>query len=79
MAKQSKVLSRYRLAMVLEDILTARYPAYLAIPREIEERAYVWAEYERGDDRQQVDDEVNKFVGGKIFFVKFGSEARDPI
>src|SRR5712691_1310692 len=37
-AKQSKVLARYRLAMALEGILTTNYPAYLPIPREIEEK-----------------------------------------
>src|SRR5690606_7703686 len=50
-AKHSKVLTRYRLAMALEDILTTDYPAYLEIPRHIEEKAYVWNEYARGDDR----------------------------
>lgn len=78
-AKHSKVLSRYRLAMALEGILTTNYPAYLAIPREIEEKAYVWAEYARGDDRELEGGEINKFVGGKMFFVKFGNGSRDPI
>lgn len=78
-AKHSKVLSRYRLAMALESILTTNYPAYLAIPGEIEEKAYIWTEYARGNDREKEDGEVNKFVGGKMFFVKFGSSPRDPI
>ena len=78
-AKHSKVLDRYRLAMVLEDTLTTGYPAYTPIPRELEERAYVWSEYARGDDRQLEGGEVNKFVAGKMFFVKFGAGSRDPI
>jgi len=78
-AKHSKVLSRYRLAMALEGILTTNYPAYVAIPRDIEEKAYIWSEYARGDDREMENREVNKFVGGKMFFVKFGSGPRDPI
>jgi hypothetical protein len=78
-AKGSKVLARYRLAMALEDVLTGDYPAYVEIPREIEEKAYVWSEYARGDDRMSAEGEVNKFVGGKMFFVKFGSGRRDPI
>jgi len=78
-AKHSKVLYRYRLAMSLEGILTTNYPAYLEIPREIEEKAYLWAEYARGDDREVAETEINKFVGGKMFFVKFGSGTRDPI
>jgi hypothetical protein len=78
-AKHSKVLARYRLAMVLEKILTTNYPAYAEIPREIEEKAYVWSEYARGDDREMESGEINKFVGGKMFFVKFGNGSRDPI
>jgi hypothetical protein len=78
-AKHSKVLARYRLAMVLEKVLTTNYPAYVEIPREIEEKAYVWSEYARGDDREVESGEINKFVGGKMFFVKFGNGTRDPI
>jgi hypothetical protein len=79
MAKHSKVLDRYRLAMALEGILTTEYPAYVEVPRDIEERAYVWSEYARGDDREFAGAEINKFVGGKMFFVKFGSSPHDPI
>jgi hypothetical protein len=79
MAKHSKVLVRYRLAMMLEGVLTTDYPAYLEIPRELEESAYVWNEYARGDDRELANAEVNKFVGGKMFFVKFGNSPHDPI
>ena len=78
-AKHSKVLSRYQLAMALEHILTTNYPAYVLIPRDIEERAYIWSEYARGDDRELEGGEINKFVGGQMFFVKFGNGPRDPI
>lgn len=78
-AKHSKVLDRYRLAMALERLLATDFPAYLEIPRDIEAKAYVWSEYARGDDRELGGTEVNKFVAGKMFFVKFGSGARDPI
>jgi hypothetical protein len=75
-AKHSKVLSRYRLSMSLEHILTTDYPSYLEIPREIERKSYLWSEYAREDDQ---DGEANKFVGGKLFFAKFGNRAQDPI
>jgi len=79
-AKYSKVLDRYRLAMSLEDILQTNYPAYVRIPREIEEKAYVWSEFARGDDLSLEDlSEINKFVGGVMYFVKFGSHKQDPI
>jgi hypothetical protein len=79
MAKQSKVLSRYRLAMALEGILATDYPAYVEVPRALEEQAYLWSEYARGADREREGGEVSKFVGGKMFFVKFGSHPRDPV
>lgn len=78
-AKHSKVLSRYRLAMALEGVLQCDYPAYVEVPREVEEKAYVWSEFARGDDRASVGGEINKFVGGKMFLVKFGAHRRDPI
>jgi hypothetical protein len=77
LAKHSKVLARYRLSMALEKILTLNYPAYLEVPREIEEKAYVWSEYARGDDRQISSGEVNKFVGGKMFYPSSFSGAID--
>ncbi|RIV18480.1 hypothetical protein DYU11_28315 [Fibrisoma montanum] len=78
-AKHSKVLTRYRLAMHLEHILTTDYPAFVEIPRDIETKAYIWSEYARGDDADIGTGEINKFVGGKMFFVKFGNRSRDPI
>lgn len=78
-AKHSKVLSRYRLAMALEGVLQTDYPAYVEVPREVEEQAYVWSEFARGDDRAEEGGEINKFVGGKMFLVKFGASRRDPV
>jgi hypothetical protein len=78
-AKHSKVLARYRLAMALENVLRTEYPAYVEVPRAIEEKAYVWSEFARGDDRAETGTEANKFVGGKMFLVKFGSQPRDPV
>lgn len=79
LAKHSKVLTRYRLAMRLEQILYTDYPAFVEIPRDIERNAYVWDEYARGNDMEAEGSEINKFVGGKMFFVKFGNRPLDPI
>jgi len=78
-AKHSQVLTRYRLAMALERILMTEYPVYAEVRRDIEAKAYIWSEYARGDDNTQDSGEINKFVGGKMFFVKFGSRPNDPI
>lgn len=76
-AKHSKVLQRYRLAMALEGCMRQEYPCYAEISRELEQKAYVWAEYARGGEVEG--GEANKFVAGKMFFVKFGSRPRDPV
>lgn len=78
-AKHSKVLARYRLAMALEGVLCTEYPTYVEVPRDVEERAYVWSEFARGDDRVTEGAEINRFVGGKMFLVKFGARRRDPV
>lgn len=78
-AKHSKVLDRYRLAMILEDVLQTDYPAYVEVPRNVEEKAYIWSEFARGDDFAGKGTEINKFVGGKMFLVKFGARKQDPI
>jgi hypothetical protein len=65
--------------MALEGVLQSDYPAFVEVPRELEERAYIWSEFARGDDRVGQGGEINKFVGGKMFLVKFGAHRRDPI
>ena len=78
-AKHNAVLARYQLAMALENVLACDYPAYVEIPRDIEQKAYTWSEWARGDDVEEAGREPNRFVGGKMFFVKFGGGRRDPI
>lgn len=78
-AKHNAVLQRYRLAMALEGVLTCEYPAYVEIPRVIEQKAYTWSEWARGADVEEEGSEPNRFVGGKMFFVKFGRGKRDPV
>lgn len=79
-AKRSKVLTRYNLALALEEVLTRDYPCYVEVPREIEEKAYTWSEYARGDDRAlEGVTELNNMVAGKMFLVKFGNHPRDPV
>lgn len=80
-AKHSKVLSRYRLAMVLEGVMQSEFPCYVEISRELEEKAYESSEYARGDEFVAEEGaKINRFVAaGKMFFVKFGGEKLDPI
>lgn len=77
--KTSKVLDRYRLALDLEGLLSSDYPAYIEVPRILEESVYTWSEYARGRDSETDDGEAAKYVLGKMFFVKFGNRSQDPI
>lgn len=77
-AKHSQVLSRYRLALALENAFPPRQPRYVAVPREIEQKVYRWQEYARGAD-DEGEGEAAKFVIGSLFLVRFGSGTHDPI
>jgi hypothetical protein len=78
-AKHSQVLQRYRLAMAIEGVMQTTYPCYVEVPRALELKTYRYAEFARGDDQAVQGGEENKFVGGKMFFVKFGSRPYDPV
>ncbi len=79
LAKHSKVLDRYRLALTLEDVLPAGEPRFVRVPRELEKKAYVWPEYGRGDEESESEGEAPKFVAGDMFLVRFGHTSNDPI
>ena len=80
LAKHSKVISRYKLAMHLEGILSKDYPVAARVPRELERKSYLWGEYSRGRREEETEGgEANKFVGGSLHLVKFGPKKHDPI
>lgn len=79
-AKHSKVLARYRLAMALENVMVTEYPSYVEVPRGLEQKAYKWDEFARGVDTEtEGKSEAVKFVRGSMYFVKFGRRPHDPI
>jgi hypothetical protein len=78
LAKHSKVLSRYQLAFAIEKIMTPGEARYVKIPRDMEKKAYVWPEWAKGDD-DEGGGEAPKFVGGSMFFVRFGKSKGDPV
>lgn len=69
-AKTSGVLQTYRLAMKLESVMNNTYPCFVEVPLSMEERVYEWDEWAKRQD---------KFVAGKMFLVKFGNSAYDPV
>jgi hypothetical protein len=78
-AKHSKVLQRYLLSMALEDTMPGGDARFVDIPRELEMKAYKWSEWAKGSEEAAQGGEANKFVAGKMFFVRFGHRVFDPI
>ena len=67
-ARRSKLLQYYGLAMAIEGVLRNAYPSYVAVPTEFAEDVYKWKEYAEG-----------RMVAGKMFFVKFGPRPQDRV
>jgi hypothetical protein len=78
-AKHSKVLDRYRLALAIERTLQPGEARFVRIPRELEAKAYVWPEYARGSETEGDEGEAPKYVAGDMYLVRFGSRSGDPI
>ncbi|MBC7338488.1 MAG: hypothetical protein H5U04_01240 [Firmicutes bacterium] len=78
-AKRSKVLERYRLALAIEGVMLRDEPCYVRVPREMEAKAFVWPEWARGPEAEGGEREAPKFVAGDMYFVRFGSRPGDPI
>lgn len=78
-AKHSKALERYRLAMALERVLATDYPVYVEVPPAIEESAYRYTAVARSDTEAIGAGRINRNIAGRLFFVKFGSYTQDPI
>lgn len=81
LAKHSQVLSRYSLAMQLENIFPSGEPRYAKVPEEMERNSYVWKEYmKRVDGEEEEEDrEVNKYSMGDLYLVRFGKKSGDPV
>lgn len=80
LAKHSKVLSRYQLAMAVENVFPPSEARYVRVPRDLEAKAYVWPEYARGEEEaEQAGGEAPKFVIGDMYLVRFGARFGDPI
>ncbi|MCL4079467.1 hypothetical protein MX659_07705 [Coriobacteriia bacterium Es71-Z0120] len=78
-AKHSKVLQRYQLAMALEDVLPGGEARFVEIPADLEAKAYKWDEWARGRTEAEEGGEAAKFKAGQMYFVRFGSRVSDPV
>jgi hypothetical protein len=78
-AKHSRVIERYMLAMAVEDVFPAGYPCYTAVPGNLQSKVYEWEEYVRAPDDDSDDKEKPKFNMGAMNLVRFGDRSADPM
>ena len=79
LAKHSKVLDRYSLALALESTFPDGDARFVRIPREMEAQAFIWQEWARGVETEGTGKELPKFVAGDMYFVRFGPMSGDPV
>ena len=79
-AKHSRVIERYRLAMALADVFPSGHPYYVAVPQGLQRKVYdAWPEYVRLPDDDAADVEKPKFNMGAMYMVRFGKMSADPV
>ena len=77
-AKHAQVLTRYRLAMALEQVLPAGSPCYVRVLRELERKTYRWEEYAAGSEEEREPGSLGLALGA-MFLVRFGESPHDPV
>lgn len=78
-AKHSRVIERYRLAMAVEDVFPAGQPCYVPVPQELQVKVYDWADYVRSPEDDDADKEKRKYNMGAMYLVRFGKRSSDPV
>jgi hypothetical protein len=73
-AKHSKLLDRYALAIATEELFPTGHARYVGVPREMQARAYQWPEYAPGTDGSKPTMEA-----GEMYLVRFGPRTVDPV
>ena len=82
LAKHSQVLTRYSLAMQIENIFPAGEARFAKVPELMEERSYIWKEYMKkveGEEEGDEESEKNKYSAGQLYLVRFGKYSTDPV
>jgi hypothetical protein len=79
LAKHSRVIERYQLAIAVQDIFPAGQPGYAPVPPELQVKVYDWAEYVQSPEDDDTGKERPKFNMGAMFLVRFGQQSADPV
>src|SRR5438093_2801600 len=77
--KHSKVIQRYQLAMMIENLFAEGEARYVRIPSHLEARAYRYDEWARGEGEEGSQGEAAKFKAGVLHLVRFGPRSGDPV
>jgi len=77
--KHSRVIQRYQLAMMIENLFSPGEARYVRIPTALEAKAYRWEEWARGEGESGSQGEAPKFKAGVLHLVRFGPHSGDPV
>ena len=78
-AKRSRVIERYRLAMAIADIFPSGSPRYAAVPEKMQEKVYDWPEYLWSPEADRGEREKPRYNMGAMHLVRFGKLSADPV
>jgi hypothetical protein len=79
LAKHSRVIERYRLAMAVEDVFPAGQACYAQVPLELQVKVYDWPEYAWSPEDDRAGREKPKTNMGAMYLVRFGRQSHDPV
>jgi hypothetical protein len=89
LAKRTKVLDHYRLAMSLAGIFDRGTPCFVPVPRDMQESVYPSPDYLRDPGNGNADSDSDARAGGngsggadnigEMYFVRFGPHSGDPV
>lgn len=78
LAKQTKVLEHYRLAISLAGVLRPGSPCFVPVPADLQREVYRWAEYVRAPD-DTATGTPHAFNMAQMYFARFGERPGDPV
>jgi hypothetical protein len=79
MAKRSKMLDRYALAIATEELFPPGQARYVRIPPEIAAKTYRGIAGSQDGEAEEEASSVSRFAAGDLYFVRFGPHSGDPI
>jgi hypothetical protein len=74
-AKHSRIIERYRLAMAVADVFPAGQPCYAPVPPELQVKVYDWPDYVQGPENAG----KPRYNIGAMYLVRFGGRPADPV